>query len=90
MNAGKSIDTKPNVVFILVDNVGSGNFGVYGGTIPTPRIDKFASEGHPLQQLQRRGAVHAVAFGHPYRAASGSLADPRIPQHQGRRGLQGI
>jgi len=37
--------TKPNVVFILVDNVGWGNFGVYGGTIPTPRIDKMASEG---------------------------------------------
>jgi hypothetical protein len=36
---------KPNIVFILVGNVGWGNFGVYGGTIPTPRIDKMASEG---------------------------------------------
>jgi arylsulfatase len=36
---------KPNVVFILVDNVGWGAFGVYGGTISTPRIDKMASEG---------------------------------------------
>src|SRR5579872_1604506 len=36
---------KPNIVFILLDNVGWGNFGVYGGTIPTPRIDKFAGEG---------------------------------------------
>jgi hypothetical protein len=25
-------DTKPNTVFILVDNVGWGDFGVYGGT----------------------------------------------------------
>jgi arylsulfatase len=38
-------EKKPNIVFILVDNVGWGNFGVYGGTIPTPRIDKLASEG---------------------------------------------
>ena len=37
--------TKPNIVFILVDNVGWGTFGVYGGTIPTPRIDKMAAEG---------------------------------------------
>jgi len=37
--------TQPNIVFILVDNVGWGNFGVYGGTIPTPHIDKLASEG---------------------------------------------
>jgi arylsulfatase A-like enzyme len=35
---------QPNIVFILLDNVGWGNFGVYGGTIPTPRIDKMASE----------------------------------------------
>jgi len=37
--------TTPNIVFILVDNVGWGDFGVYGGTTPTPRIDKLASEG---------------------------------------------
>jgi arylsulfatase A-like enzyme len=37
--------TQPNIVFILVDNVGWGNFGVYGGTIPTPHIDRLASEG---------------------------------------------
>ena len=36
---------KPNIVFILVDNVGWGAFGAYGGMIPTPRIDKLASEG---------------------------------------------
>jgi len=36
---------KPNIVFILVDNVGWGDFGVYGGVTPTPRIDKLASEG---------------------------------------------
>ena len=41
MAAGK----QPNIVFILLDNVGWGNFGVYGGTIPTPRIDKMAGEG---------------------------------------------
>jgi arylsulfatase A-like enzyme len=39
------VSASPNIVFILVDNVGWGNFGVYGGTIPTPRIDRFASEG---------------------------------------------
>ena len=36
---------KPNIVFILVDNVGWGDFSVYGGTTPTPRIDKLAGEG---------------------------------------------
>jgi arylsulfatase len=41
--------TRPNIVFILVDNLGWGELGVYGGGIlrgaPTPRIDKLAGEG---------------------------------------------
>jgi arylsulfatase A-like enzyme len=45
MPTQKGTTTLPNIVFILVDNIGWGTFGVYGGTIPTPRIDKFASEG---------------------------------------------
>lgn len=39
----------PNIVLILADNLGWGELGCYGGGIlrgaPTPRIDKFASEG---------------------------------------------
>ncbi|HZD32099.1 MAG TPA: sulfatase-like hydrolase/transferase, partial [Candidatus Angelobacter sp.] len=38
-------DKKPNVVFILVDNFGWGDFSVYGGNVPTPRIDSIANEG---------------------------------------------
>jgi arylsulfatase len=38
-------DPKPNIVFILIDNVGWGDLGCYGGVTPTPRIDKLASEG---------------------------------------------
>lgn len=37
--------TQPNIVFILCDNVGWGDFAVYGGGTPTPNIDKLASEG---------------------------------------------
>ena len=36
---------KPNIVFILVDNVGWGDFSVYGGSTPTPRIDELAKDG---------------------------------------------
>ena len=42
----------PNIVFILMDNLGYGEVGVYGGGItrgaPTPRIDKLAAEGTRL------------------------------------------
>jgi len=40
-----SKQSQPNIVFFLVDNVGWGAFGVYGGTTPTPRIDQLANEG---------------------------------------------
>ena len=38
-------DEKPNIVFVLHDNTGCGDWGVYGGNVATPRIDEFASEG---------------------------------------------
>jgi arylsulfatase A-like enzyme len=46
---------KPNVVFILADNVGYGDLGSYGGGelrgAPTPRIDQLAREGLRLSQF---------------------------------------
>lgn len=44
--------TKPNIVFILMDNLGYGEPGCYGGGeirgAPTPRIDQLATEGTRL------------------------------------------
>ena len=43
---------KPNIVLVLMDNLGWGEPGVYGGGIlrgaPTPRIDQLAAEGMRL------------------------------------------
>jgi arylsulfatase len=36
---------QPNIVFVLCDNTGWGDFSCYGGDTPTPRIDALASEG---------------------------------------------
>ena len=48
-------EVKPNVVFILADNVGYGDLGPYGGGelrgAPTPRIDQLAKEGLRLTQF---------------------------------------
>ena len=46
---------KPNILFILADNVGYGDLGTYGGGelrgAPTPRIDRLASESLRLTQF---------------------------------------
>lgn len=43
---------KPNIVLVLMDNLGWGELGCYGGGIlrgaPTPRLDKLAAEGTRL------------------------------------------
>src|SRR4051794_1912261 len=51
-NSGTKPAPKPNIVFVLMDNVGYGEPGCYGGGItrgaPTPRIDQLAAEGTRL------------------------------------------
>jgi len=46
---------KPSILFILVDNLGYGELGIYGGGAtrgaPTPRIDKLATEGLRLTNM---------------------------------------
>lgn len=44
-------DDKPNIVLIMVDDLGIGDLGCYGNdTIRTPHIDRLASEGVKLNQ----------------------------------------
>jgi arylsulfatase A-like enzyme len=78
----------PNIVFILVDNVGWGNFGAYGGTIPTPRIDKLASEGIRFNnynvEVQCTPTRSAILTGrHPVRSGTYTVPFPG----QGEAGL---
>jgi arylsulfatase A-like enzyme len=77
---------KPNVVFMLADNVGYGDIGgaFQGGEIrgmPTPRIDKLQSEGLVLTQFitepgctPSRAGLMTGRYAH--RAGCGSIIVP--------------
>src|SRR5438094_703005 len=41
---------KPNIIFILSDDVGLGDIGCYGGAFKTPRLDALAASGIRFQQ----------------------------------------
>ena len=60
----KAPDGAPNVVYIVLDDVGFSAMGCYGGPIETPNIERIAADGV---------AVHAVAHDGVV------LADPLVP-----------
>ncbi len=49
---------RPNLVFILADDIGYGDFGCYGATkIKTPNIDRLAAEGRRFTDAHSPSAV---------------------------------
>ncbi len=49
---------KPNIIFIMADDLGYGDLGCYGQTrIKTPHIDKLAEEGIRFTQAYAGGPV---------------------------------
>ncbi len=81
MGARAQTAPKPNIVFILVDNVGWGDFSVYGGPTATPRIDKLASEGIRFNnynvEVQCTPSRSAIMTGrHPVRCGTYTVVPP--------------
>jgi hypothetical protein len=52
----------PNIVLILLDDVGFGQFGVFGGGVPSPNMEKLAAHG------LRYNRFHTTALCSPTRA----------------------
>ena len=44
-NSGAQAQSRPNIVFILIDDAGFSDFGAYGSEIETPNLDRIAQEG---------------------------------------------
>jgi len=63
----------PNIVFILADDIGYGDLGAYGGSIPTPNIDSLAQNGMRFTDAHSSAALCApsrfslLTGSYPYR-----------------------
>jgi arylsulfatase A-like enzyme len=53
----------PNIVVVLLDDVGFGTCGTFGGPVPTPALDRVARQGLKFNQF------HTTALCSPTRAA---------------------
>src|SRR4051812_9103829 len=57
---GVSSERKPNIIFILTDDLGYGDLGCYGQKrIKTPNLDRMAVDGMRFTQAYAGGAVCA-------------------------------
>lgn len=82
---------KPNVLVILVDDMGFSDLGCYGSEIPTPNLDKLASRGVRFRQFYSTARCSpsraALMTGlYPHQAGMGHLDNDVRP---GSRGYQG-
>jgi arylsulfatase len=63
MKMPKPAQGAPNIVLILLDDVGFGTCGTFGGPVPTPALDRVAANGLRFNQF------HTTALCSPTRAA---------------------
>ena len=59
----KSAEGAPNVLLVMLDDVGYGTCSTFGGPVPTPGVDKVAAAGLKYNQF------HTTALCSPTRAA---------------------
>ena len=92
----------PNVLVILLDDVGFGASSAFGGPINTPTVERLAGRRHPIHPLSYDGLVRpdptsaAYRAKPPFRGDGGDHGARHIspwqqlhaPQHEGAGGYQ--
>ena len=83
--------TRPNVVVVLVDDVGFSDLGCYGGEIPTPNLDRLARGGVRFTQFYNTARCSTTRASlitglYPHQAGMGWLDNKVEP---GSRGFHG-
>jgi arylsulfatase A-like enzyme len=82
--------TKPNIIVVLVDDMGWSDLGCYGSEIPTPNLDSLAKNGLRFTQFYNTGRCcptrAALLTGlYPHQAGVGHMnEDNNLPGYQGR------
>ena len=81
---------RPNMIVIMVDDMGISDIGTYGSEIPTPNLDKMAAGGTKFSQFHNTGRccpTRATLLTGLYSHQAGigwMTADQNAPGYQGR------
>ena len=84
-------DGAPNIVIVLVDDVGFSDLGCYGGEIHTPNLDRLAAEGvrfsnfhvNPMCSPTRAALLTGRATRTPPASATSARTIPGFPGYRG-------
>lgn len=81
---------KPNIIVILVDDMGFSDIGCYGGEIPTPNIDGLAADGLRFTQFYNTGrccptraSLLTGLYSHEA-GIGGMVSDQGVPGYRGQ------
>lgn len=82
-------DKKPNIILVMVDDMGYSDLGAYGSEINTPNIDKLAFEGIRLKEFYNNSIcaptrASLITGQYPHKAGVGYFdIDLGLPPYQG-------
>src|SRR4051812_1549045 len=90
-SAAAPTNARPNIVVILIDDMGFSDLQCYGGEVPTPNINKLAKEGVRFTQFYNTARCSpsraALLTGlYPHEAGMGFLDNMVVPGSRGTRG----
>src|SRR5437870_5794028 len=82
---------RPNIVVVLVDDLGFSDIGCYGGEVPTPNLDRLAAQGVRFTQgynAARCSPTRAALLTglYPHQAGMGWLDNMVKPRSRGLHG----
>ena len=83
-------EEKPNIVVILVDDMGFSDLGCYGSEIPTPNLDALAAGGLRFTQFYNTGRCCPTRASlltglYPHQAGVGHMTEDKgVPGYAGR------
>ncbi|MGB6041611.1 MAG: arylsulfatase, partial [Pirellulales bacterium] len=91
---GWSATTPPNIVLIMVDDMGWSDLGCYGGEVRTPNVDRLAQGGLRFTQFYNNGKCCPTRASlltglYPHRTGVGRMTfDVKLPGYRGELNRQ--